>query len=129
MTLRVLVVDDDPLNLRIAARILKHLGHSGALATRGEKALQLAAEQAFHLMMLDINMPQGLSGLDTLTQLRRSEDNGNCLPVLMVSGQHDDSTRGFFSQAGADGFLTKPLDTAALSGELDRLRRLGRIPA
>lgn len=123
MSLRVLVVDDDALNLRIAARLLQAMGHSGALANNGERALQLVAAQTFHLMMLDINMPQGLSGLDTLTRLRRSELNSNSrLPVLMVSGQHDDGTRQFFSDAGADGFLTKPLDAAALAGELKRLR-------
>jgi len=101
MSLRILVVDDDALNLRIAARLLRGLGHSGALANNGGKALQLVAEQTFHLMMLDINMPQGLSGLDTLTQLRRSELPGSTrLPVLMVTGQYDDSTRKFFTDAG-----------------------------
>lgn len=124
MSLRVLVVDDDTLNLRIAARLLQGLGHNGALATSGAKALQLVTEQTFHLMMLDINMPQGLSGLDTLAGLRRS---GTRLPVLMVSGQHDDSTRRFFTDAGADGFLTKPLDAASLAGELERLRLLGHF--
>lgn len=122
MSLRVLVVDDDALNLRIAARLLQGLGHNGALATNGDRALQLVAEQTFHLMMLDINMPQGLSGLDTLTRLRRNEHSGGKrLPVLMVSGHHDESTRQFFTHAGADGFLSKPLDAVSLAGELQRL--------
>lgn len=129
MSLQVLVVDDDPLCLRIAARLLRGMGHGGALATQGEKALHLLAEKSFDLMLLDINMPNGMSGQDTLMELRRREapTGHRKLPVLMLSGQHDDSTRTFFIQVGADGFLTKPLDANALANELDRLRSLGHF--
>lgn len=128
MSLRVLVVDDDAVNLRIAARLLRSLGHGGAMATQGEKALELLTQQSFDLMLLDINMPNGLSGLDTLTQLCRQENPGSPrLPVLMVSGQHDATTQAFFAQAGADGFLTKPLDATALADALERLRQSGRL--
>ncbi|MFT0849502.1 response regulator [Achromobacter sp. F4_2707] len=128
MSLRVLVVDDDPLCLRIAARLLRSLGHGGALAPTGENALSLLTKKPFDLMLLDINMPKGLSGQDTLLELRRREQPGQPrLPVVMLSGQYDDSTCNFFTEAGADGFLSKPLSVAALSNELERLQRLKRL--
>ncbi|MEC5319828.1 response regulator [Brenneria populi subsp. brevivirga] len=117
MALRVLVVDDDTLNLRIAARLLRDLGHSGALAADGEKALQLARQQPFDLMLLDINMPK-LSGEDTLRALRAG---GSRLPVLMVSGHNGEQTRRHFLELGASGFLEKPLALPALRTALARL--------
>lgn len=122
MALRVLVVDDDALNLRIAARLLRDLGHSGALAADGEKALQLAQQQPFDLMLLDINMPK-LSGEDTLRALRAQERRagGKRLPVLMVSGHNGEQTRRHFLDLGASGFLEKPLDLPALQAALTQL--------
>lgn len=119
--LHVLVVDDDALNLRIAARLLRGLGHGGALASDGEKALHLIGRQAFDLMLLDVNMP-GLGGEGTLRALREREQGGaRRLPVLMVSGYSDDGTRQHFLDAGADGFVPKPLAADTLARELARL--------
>lgn len=108
---RVLVVDDDAMNRRFAARLLRELGYSGALANDGHTALRLIDEQAFDLVLLDINMP-GMNGQDTLMALRARP--GRRLPVLMVSGHGDDDTRRHFSALGADGFLVKPLAAAPL---------------
>ncbi|QTF08631.1 response regulator [Brenneria izadpanahii] len=120
--LRVLVVDDDVLNLRIAARLLRELGHSGALAGDGEKALQLVRRQQFDLMLLDINMPK-LSGEDTLRALRTQERRAGApsLPVLMVSGHRGEETQRHFLDLGANGFLEKPLALTALQAELAQL--------
>ncbi|MCG8710241.1 response regulator [Brenneria sp. 4F2] len=122
MALRVLVVDDDVLNLRIAARLLRDLGHSGALAGDGEKALQLAQQQPFDLMLLDINMPQ-LSGEETLRALRNQQQRAGQrpIPVLMVSGHSGEETRRHFIDLGANGFLEKPLQLAELQAELAQL--------
>jgi CheY-like chemotaxis protein len=114
---RVLVVDDDAMNLRFAARLLRELGYSGALANDGEKALRLIDEQSFDLVLLDINMP-GMNGQDTLKALRARP--GKRLPVLMVTGHGDDDTRRHFSSLGADGLLVKPLAAAPLRQAIAR---------
>lgn len=114
---RVLVVDDDAMNLRFAARLLRELGYSGALASDGHKALRLVDEQSFDLVLLDINMP-GMNGQDTLKALRARP--GKRLPVLMVSGHDDDDTRRHFSALGADGLLVKPLEAAPLRQAIAR---------
>jgi CheY-like chemotaxis protein len=122
-SLRILVADDDPLNLRIAARLLRELGHTGSLVTDGHKALALLAQQRFDLMLLDISMPE-LDGLETLQRLRSAPPAGPRLPVLMVSGHTDDATRDHFLAAGADGFLSKPLASTALQAEIQRICRV-----
>lgn len=120
--LHVLVVDDDLLNLRIAARLLRELGHHGALVNGGGKALQLAAAQAFDVVLLDVNMP-GMSGQDTLAELCHRPAAGPRPRVLMVSGHADPDTQKHFLDAGADGFITKPLDRERLAVALAGLRR------
>lgn len=118
--LQVLVVDDDPINLRIAARLLRSLGHHGALVNDGAKALRLLARQHFDVLLLDVNMP-GLNGQEVLAALRPRDAAGRRVPVLMVSGHADASTQAHYLAAGADGFLGKPLDQAGLAAALDRL--------
>lgn len=114
---RVLVVDDDTMNLRFAARLLRELGYSGALVNDGQKALRLIDQQSFDLVLLDINMP-GMNGQDTLKALRARP--GKRLPVLMVTGHGDDDTRRHFSSLGADGLLLKPLAAAPLRQAIAR---------
>ncbi|WP_101048584.1 response regulator [Macromonas nakdongensis] len=119
--LRVLVVDDDALNLRVAARLLRDLGHGGALVTDGAKALAALPRQAFDLVLLDIHMPE-LDGHATLRAIREGERSGERVPVVMMSGDGGADTQQAFHAAGADGFLVKPLSVPALTEVLRRLR-------
>lgn len=117
--LKVLVADDDALNLRVAARLLREQGCTGALVTSGDKALQLLAQQEFDVMLLDISMPQ-MDGAQTLKAVRERRGAPH-LPVVMVSGFEDPATVKRFLGAGADGFLVKPLDAERLRAELRRV--------
>ncbi len=121
--LRILVADDNPINLRIATRLLRELGHSGVLVNDGEKALRACTAQSFDLMLLDVNMPV-LDGLGVLAEIRQREQSGQRrLPVIMVTGHDLPSDRERFLQAGADGYLAKPMDSAALQSEMARVLR------
>ena len=117
-SLQVLVLDDDPINLRIAARLLRDLGHHGALVNEGLKALRLLEQRHFDLLMLDVNMP-GMNGQEVLDALRQREGgSGRRLPVLVVSGHDDEAIRAHYLACGADGFLCKPLEPASLCAAL-----------
>ncbi len=119
--LKVLVADDDALNLRIAARLLKEQGFGGALVNNGERALQLLDQQVFDLMLLDICMPE-MSGRETLDLLRKRERQGRRrVPVIMVSGFESRSVVDGLLAAGADGFLVKPLASETLRAEIRRV--------
>lgn len=120
--LRVLVADDDPIQLRLAARLLRSLGHSGALASNGRIALDLLDKQTFDLLLLDLQMPV-LGGLETLAALKsRRERGASTVPVVLVSGDDLSHNWSFYRDAGAQAHLVKPLDIDSL-GEL--LKRWG----
>ena len=107
------------MQLRSAARLLRTLGHRGALAHRGAVALELLAQQVFDLMLLDLRMPE-MDGVETLRQLRRRWPG---LPVVLVSGDDLGADWPFYQQAGADAHLLKPLDVDVLSALLQRRLR------
>ncbi len=117
--LRLLVADDDPLQLRVAARLLKSLGHSGALANHGEAALALLERQVFDVVLLDLRMPV-LDGVETLCRIRLQDSR---LPVVLVSGDDLSSAWDFYSRMGANACLMKPLALDALHQVLSRLSR------
>ena len=120
--LRVLVADDQVMNLRAAARVLRELGHSGVVVTDGEQALRALESQPFDLLLLDVNMPV-LDGVNTLRQRRKKELEGaRRVPILMLSGHDSPDELAHFQAQGADGHLAKPLDPSAFWSALKRLR-------
>jgi CheY-like chemotaxis protein len=119
--LRVLVADDNPLNLRIAARLLRDMGHSGVLVNGGRQALQALQTQAFDVMLLDVTMPD-MGGLEALAELRTLERAGRRhTPVIMVTAYDLPEDRRRLLDAGADGYVAKPLDAERLAAELARV--------
>lgn len=121
--LRVLVADDNPVNLRVATRVLRDMGHSGVLVTDGEKALKALEAQSFDVVLMDVTMPQ-LDGVSTVGEMRKREKLGaRRTPVIMVTAFDMPSDRVRFMAAGADGYVAKPLERAALEAELRRVLR------
>lgn len=123
--LRVLVADDDPLCLRLAARLLRELGHTGALVPNGQKALELLAQKPFDVVLLDLNMPV-LDGLSTLAALR--QPSGQCsIPVILASGNDLSADWDYYLRAGALGHVLKPLSLEGLRQALTALPRSARL--
>ena len=120
-SLRVLVADDDPLCLRLAARLLRELGHTGALVPNGQKALELLAQKPFDVLLLDLNMPV-LDGLSTLTALRQSSGQ-RPIPVILASGNDLSVDWDYYQRAGALGHVLKPLSLESLRQALAALGR------
>jgi CheY-like chemotaxis protein len=122
--LRILVADDNPINLRAATRILRDMGHSGVLVADGEKALKALDAQPFDLVLMDVTMPN-MDGMQALAEIRAREARGaRRVPVVMVTAHDLPSDRAMFLAAGADGHVGKPLEAGKL---LDELRRI--LPA
>lgn len=121
--LRILVADDNPVNLRVATRLLREMGHSGVLVTDGEKALKALDAQSFDVALMDVTMPV-LDGLSTVAAIREREKAGRKkTPVIMVTAFDLPSDRARMLAAGADGYLAKPLEQNALEQELRRVLR------
>lgn len=125
-SLRILVADDNPINLRVATRVLRDMGHSGVLVTDGEKALKALAAQRFDVVLMDVTMPI-LDGLATLAEIRLLERQGQPkTPVIMVTAFDLPTDRARMLAAGADGYVAKPLERDPLQRELQHLGLAGR---
>jgi PAS domain S-box-containing protein len=107
---RVLVVDDNPLNLELAHAILTHMGAEFTRAGDGLAAIAAAKALPYDVVLLDVRMP-GLDGPATLARIRREPGPNQNIPILAFSADNDLAR---FRQAGFDGVIRKPIDPVAL---------------
>lgn len=122
--LKVLVVEDNTINQRLAVGMLTSLGHTGVVVGDGEKALMALQKLKFDVVLMDVMMPV-MDGMQALKELRAREAvSGGHLPVIMATAHIEPEDKTRFRKAGADGYVAKPLDLEALRAEL--LRVLGR---
>jgi signal transduction histidine kinase/CheY-like chemotaxis protein len=112
--LRVLVVDDSPLNLELARQQLMILGHDAVTADSGEEGLA-RIDTSVDVVLMDLNMP-GIDGLETTRRLRAQ---GWRTPILALTAAALASDRAACMEAGMNGFLAKPLGLDALARALD----------
>jgi two-component system, sensor histidine kinase and response regulator len=103
---KILIVDDDRLNIRILSGILKTEGYTLADANTGERALEAYASFKPHLVLLDVMMP-GIDGFETCRRLKKNHGD-DCAPVIFITAKNesDDVVEGL-SAGGAD-YLPKP---------------------
>jgi len=121
---RILVVDDTPNNVKLLADVLTVKGFSVTTATSGEEALAAVSANPPDLVLLDVMMP-GLSGYDVCRQLRANAHTA-LLPVVLITALDPERERVKGIEAGADDFLSKPINQAEL---LARVRSLLRVKA
>jgi len=115
---RILTIEDDPV---LGAYVHEHLGRCGFQVTwcqNGQQGLEMAREQAFDVVLMDILLP-GLDGLEILTHLRQSHS----VPVILVSalGAEADRVNGF--RLGADDYLPKPFSMVELRVRIEAILR------
>jgi len=112
-SLKILLAEDNPVNQEVIGEVLTRAGHSVELAEDGEKALDaLTGNEHFDLVLLDMNMPE-VSGLDVLKQFRFIDTSGNT-PVVILSADAMPETIRQCREAGANDYLTKPVEIALL---------------
>ena len=122
-TARVLVVDDQPANIRLLEAILAPRGYEVATATSGEEALETISQTPVDLVLLDIVMP-GLDGYEVCRRIRGQVDTAY-LPVVMVTASGEEEKIKAL-EAGADDFLTKPINQSELLARVASLARIKR---
>jgi len=122
MTARVLVVDDVDANVKLLEARLTADYFEVRTARSGREALEICANERADVVLLDVMMP-GMDGFEVCRRLK-AETRTRHIPVIMVTAldQPADRVRGF--EAGADDFLTKPVDDVAL---VKRVRNLARL--
>jgi two-component system cell cycle response regulator len=122
MTARVLVVDDIEANVKLLEARLTVEYFETLTARSGEEALQICANEGADVVLLDVMMP-GMDGFEVCRRLK-ADPKTQHIPVIMVTALDQPSDRVQGLQAGADDFLTKPVDDIALITRVKNLSRL-----
>ncbi|MBI2877166.1 MAG: response regulator [Candidatus Tectomicrobia bacterium] len=121
-TPRVLVVDDEEINLTILVELVRAYGYEFETATNGMEALEKAPEFQPDVILLDIMMP-GMDGYEVCQQLKANPQT-QMIPVVMVTALTDRDSRLEGLKAGANDFLSKPIDRAELTVRLKNLLKV-----
>lgn len=125
MTARILVVDDVPANLRLLEAKLRAEYFEVALAASGPEALALSTAWSPDVVLLDVMMP-GMGGYEVCQRLKAQPATAH-IPVVMVTALTEQSERVRGLEAGADDFISKPVDTALLFARLHALLRVKQV--
>ncbi|HHY54642.1 MAG TPA: response regulator [Chloroflexi bacterium] len=119
MPAKILVADDDAMLQRLISNTLKLEQHEVIVATNGPQALEMARTENPDLVILDVMMP-GLNGFDVCEALRKDPAT-TTLPVIMLSGLGQVQEKIMGLKAGADEYLTKPIDPRELLTRVEML--------
>ncbi|WP_286746541.1 MHYT domain-containing protein [Aquabacterium sp. UBA2148] len=124
--LRMLVVDDVPQNTELLCLVMGRDGHQVTTAHDGQQALALFTEQAFDIVLMDVQMPV-MDGLSASRAIRELEARlgGRRTPIIALSASVLDEDRHAAQASGMDGFATKPLEIDALCHEIARVTGCG----
>jgi CheY-like chemotaxis protein len=124
--LRVLLAEDNLVNQRLAARLLEKHGHTVHIVSNGREALDALEREPFDLTILDVQMPD-IDGLQVARIIRDRESrnalnapNGR-MPIIAMTAHAMSGDRERCLEAGMDGYLSKPIDHAALGAEIRRV--------
>jgi two-component system cell cycle response regulator DivK len=121
---RILVVEDNAMNMKLFRDVLVAKGFRALEATTGGEAVDVAVEHEPDLVLMDIQLPDA-DGVDVLRRLR-TDDRTAAIPVLAVTAQAMHGDRERFLAAGFDGYVSKPVNIGELIGTV-RQHCAGRI--
>src|SRR5687767_5792203 len=107
--LQILLVEDNPINQKVAIRLLEREGHLVTLAVNGRKALELVESRSFDLILMDVQMPE-MDGLEATMAIRnRERGTDRHIPIVAVTAYALVGDRERCLEAGMDGYVTKPV--------------------
>jgi signal transduction histidine kinase/ligand-binding sensor domain-containing protein/CheY-like chemotaxis protein len=117
--MKILLAEDNPVNQRLAVRLLEKRGHSVVVANTGREALDVLSAQPFDLVLMDVQMPE-MDGLEATGHIRTHERlHGGHIPVVALTAHTMKGDRERCLAAGMDAFVDKPIDAGKLFEVID----------
>ena len=112
--LRILLVEDNPINQMVARRMLEKNGYDVAVAENGKEALRALDGQAFDAVLMDVQMPE-MDGLEAAAAIRaREQGTDRRLPIIALTAHAMNGDRERCLAAGMDGYVAKPVTSPIL---------------
>jgi putative two-component system response regulator len=119
---KILIVDDDKMNRLLLSTILSRMSYHVSEAVDGIDCLEKAVTSCPDLILLDVEMP-GMDGLDVTRQLKKNDETKN-IPVMIVSAHDELPARVRAVEAGAEDFLSKPVEQIILKAKVKSLLKV-----
>jgi len=120
-SLRVLIAEDNPVNRKLATALLKKRGHETVEVVNGREAVTAVNDSEFDLVLMDVQMPV-MDGLEATGAIRKAEEKtGLHLPIIALTARAIKGDREAFIAAGADGYLSKPINVTELFALIESL--------
>ncbi len=117
--LRVLVVEDNAVNQRLATRLLEKRGHRVTVTANGREAVESVEKHTYDLILMDVQMPE-MDGLEATAVIReREKRKGSHIPIIALTAHAMKGDRERCRAAGMDGYLTKPIRSQELDEVLE----------
>jgi DNA-binding response OmpR family regulator len=121
--MHILVIEDDRPLARILRKSIESSGHTVDIVGDGDEGLRVARTRAHDALVLDLQLPR-LSGMEVCRRLR---DDGNAVPIIMLTARGTVADRIEGLDVGADDYLPKPFSLAELQARLRALHRRGKV--
>jgi two-component system sensor histidine kinase/response regulator len=119
--LRVLLAEDNAVNQRLVLALLKKHGHTAVAVGNGRDAVAAVASDTFDIVLMDVQMPV-MDGLEAIAAIRAAEGaSGTRVPIIALTAHAMKGDREECVAAGADGYVTKPIDSVELFGQIETL--------
>ena len=123
--LNILLAEDNPVNQKVAKKILEKMGHVVTIADNGRKAVDAFAQENFDLILMDVSMPE-LTGLEATGIIRSQEKaTGDHIPIIAMTAHAIEGDRERCIEAGMDGYLSKPIKVDKLSQAIESMMQVG----
>lgn len=118
---KVLVVEDDPLNMELVLEIVKATGFTADAALNGDEAIKKTANKIYDLILMDIGLP-GMDGVEVMKKIKSSPRYKD-VPVITLTSYVMKGDRERFLAEGFDDYISKPIDVVDFMKRLEKYRK------